>query len=330
MREEDFIAANQQVWDNLQSLAEKAKIRGFRDFTGEELRELHSGYTRASSDLAFAQTHYPGSTTTSYLNGLVAAAYAQVYTSKPRRAHRVVKFLVSDYPRLVRARAHEIALAAAVFIATSSLGFVLPFTNPRLSRSLLPEGFRETIVDQLEKGQTISHVKGIMGPVVSSSIMVNNVQVSFFAFAGGMLLGTLTIYMLAVNGLLLGGLAGTFGKYGFSLVFWSLILPHGVLELPAIWITAGAGLAIGKAVVKPGNAPRAVTIRRGANDAVRLLLGTIPIFVVAGVIEAFFTPLVLNEWIKLLVAMALGMALAAYLTLGGRGEASQPTATPRL
>lgn len=318
MREEDFIAANQDAWATLESLAKKAREQGFRDFAGDELREMHARYLQASSDLAFAQTHYPDSPTTTYLNSLVAGAYAQIYTSKPRRVHRIIKFLILDYPRLVRARGREIALATAVFLGMTALGYVLPFANPRLSRALLPDQVRETIVDQLEKGQGVAHVKGIMGPAVSSTIMVNNIQVSFVAFAGGILLGTLTVYTLATNGLLLGGLGGTFAKYGFSLIFWSLILPHGILELPAIWITAGAGLVIGKAIVRPGNEPRSVTIRHAANDAARLLLGTIPIFVVAGIVEAFFTPVAVSEWIKLLVAAALGMALAAYLTLAGR------------
>lgn len=312
--------AGRQGWQRLEALVARAKQRGFADFTGEDLRALHAVYTQTAADLAFAQTHYPTSSTTTYLNNLVAGAYAQIYTSKPRRVHRIISFLIRDYPRLVRRKAREIALAAAVFLGTSALGFVLPFTNPRLSRSLLPEMFREQIIDKLEKGQAASQVQGSMGAAVSSMIMVNNIQVSFIAFAGGMLLGTLTIYTLAVNGLLLGGLAGTFAKYGFSLPFWSLILPHGILELPAIWLTAGAGLVVGKAIIRPGVEPRSVTIRRGAHDAVRLLMGTVPIFVVAGLVEAFFTPLVLPEWTKLLVAASLGMALAAYLTLAGRAS----------
>lgn len=316
MREEEFIAANQQSWEDLESLTSKARERGFRAFAGEELRKLHAAYMAASADLAFAQTHYPTSATTDHLNGLVAGAYAQVYTSKPRRVHRVVKFLIQDYPQLVRAKVREIGLATAVFLGMAVTGLVLPFTNARLARALLPQEMRP-IIGELAKGKT-SQVEGSLGAAMSSMIMVNNIQVSFIAFAGGILLGTLTVWTLSTNGLLLGNLGGHFAKFGFSLMFWSLILPHGILELPAIWITAGAGLVIGKSIVNPGTEPRSVTVRRAANDAVRLLLGTIPIFIVAGVVESFFTPLELASWIKLLVAAALGMALIAYLALSGR------------
>lgn len=326
MHEEEFISTNREAWTELEELTSKADDEGFKSFSGEELRALHAGYMRAASDLAFAQTHYPASATTAYLNGLVSSTYAQIYTSKPRRLSRVLGFLVRDYPRLVRAKAREIGLAAGIFLLASGIGFGLPFTNPRLSRALLPENFRETIVDQLEKGQAAARVQGQMGPAVSSTIMVNNIQVSFVAFAGGILLGTLTVYTLSANGLLLGGLAGIFAKYGFSLIFWSLILPHGILELPSIWITAGAGLVIGKGIVKPGTEPRSVSLRRAAHDAVRLLLGTIPVFVVAGLVEAFFTPLTIQPWIKLLVAASLGMAFVAYLMLAGRADWAQTTA----
>jgi len=316
MRQEEFIAANQESWEHLEALAKKARERGFRIFTGEELRALHAGYMQASADLAFAQTHYPTSTAAGYLNGLVATTYAQIYTAKPRRVHRVIKFLARDYPSLVRAKAHEIGLATAVFLGTMAAGLLLPFTNARLATALLPTELRP-ILNQLERGKT-GEVEGSMGAAMSSMIMVNNIQVSFIAFAGGVLLGTLTIWTLSANGLLLGNLGGHFAKFGFSLVFWSLILPHGILELPAIWITAGAGLVMGRAIVNPGTEPRSTTIRRAAHDAVRLLLGTIPVFVVAGVVESFFTPLVIAPWIKLLVAAALGMLLLAYLFLAGR------------
>jgi len=316
MREEEFIAANQESWARLDALAAKAREHGFREFTGDELQSLHAGYMQASADLAFAQTHYPASAVAGYLNGLVAAAYAQIYTGKPRRVHRVVRFLIQDYPRLVRTKAREIGLATAIFLGTMAGGLLLPFTNARLATALLPTELRP-ILSELEKGRT-SEVEGSMGAAMSSMIMVNNIQVSFIAFAGGVLLGTLTVWTLSTNGLLLGNLGGHFAKYGFSLVFWSLILPHGILELPAIWITAGAGLLMGKAIVNPGTEPRSTTIRRAAHDAVRLLLGTIPVFVVAGVVESFFTPLVIAPWIKLLVAMALGMLLLAYVSLAGR------------
>lgn len=322
MNEQEFIRTNSASWNRLAELTARGRSGGLRSLTGDDLRELHGAYMQSTSDLAFAQTHYPGSATVAYLNGLISGAYGLVYASKPRRALRMLRFLAVEYPRLVRANIRPIGLATAVFMLASAIGSALPFASPRLARTLLPRQVIE-IADRLRKmPASADRWPAELGPYLSSLIMTNNIQVGFTAFAGGMLLGTLTVYMLAMNGLLLGGLAGYVAMYHFSLSFWSLILPHGVLELPAIWITAGAGLIIARGIIKPGLEPRSASIRRAANYAVRLVLGTLPIFVIAGFVEGFFTPRAIDPWVKLLVAAALGMALAAFLVLGGRGKST--------
>jgi uncharacterized membrane protein SpoIIM required for sporulation len=148
---------------------------------------------------------------------------------------------------------------------------------------------------------------------VSSHIMTNNIQVAFDVFALGITFGVGTCYFLVTNGFLLGGLAGMFDHYGLSLPFWGLILPHGVIELPAICIAAAAGLVLAYALIRPGDYSRVDSLKLAAPEAVRMVVGTIPLFAVAAVIEAFFTPLQIDPIGKLVFALVVALSLIFYL-----------------
>jgi uncharacterized membrane protein SpoIIM required for sporulation len=152
-----------------------------------------------------------------------------------------------------------------------------------------------------------------MKPVASSGIMTNNLSVAFGAFAMGITAGLGTIWMMGLNGLLIGVLGAATYKAGMALQFWSFVAPHGALELPAIFIAGGAGLEIARGMLFPGLLPRKVSLAQAGGRAARLLLGTIPLLVVAGVIEGFFSPSDAPVAMKFLLALVLFVALIAYL-----------------
>jgi uncharacterized membrane protein SpoIIM required for sporulation len=130
---------------------------------------------------------------------------------------------------------------------------------------------------------------GIAPPALSTFILENNLLVAFLAFAFGITLGIGTVYVLTQNAVLLGALGGAFGAGGKAGAFWSLILPHGVLEIMAICIAAGAGLRMGWSLIDPGDRPRSVALADEARDAVLVVVGVIPAFVMAALIEGFLT-----------------------------------------
>jgi uncharacterized membrane protein SpoIIM required for sporulation len=143
--------------------------------------------------------------------------------------------------------------------------------------------------------------------------MTNNLSVGFMTFALGITGGLGTLYMLLFNGLLLGVIGMACHLSGMSLQLWSFVAPHGVLELPAIFLAGGAGLRIGAGLLFPGYLPRRESLARGGTDAVQLLLGSIPILVIAGVIEAFVSPTGLAIGLKFALAGALFILLLVYL-----------------
>jgi uncharacterized membrane protein SpoIIM required for sporulation len=163
---------------------------------------------------------------------------------------------------------------------------------------------------------------GALAPLLSAGITANNVQVALVAFAGGITFGALTTYALIANGLLIGVLAGLFVRGGEGLYFWSLIVPHGALEIPAIVLAAGAGLVMARALISPGDLPRGAALRSVSSDAVKLVLGTIPLFLIAGAIEGFFTPTDIDPGLKLAFGGLAAVLLGMYLLLPGRGPAT--------
>jgi uncharacterized membrane protein SpoIIM required for sporulation len=164
-----------------------------------------------------------------------------------------------------------------------------------------------------------------MKPAFAAGLMTNNIGVALKAFAFGTLGGFPTLCLLFYNGLPLGGLAMQQHQHGRDLLFWSLILPHGIIELSAIIIAGGAGMLIGWAVIAPGRRTRRDAVTIAGRDALRLMLGTVPLFIVAGFTESFVTPSALPAPLKLGYAALTALALTAYFGAGSR-RASPPVA----
>lgn len=319
MEEREFVGGSREVWERLASAVTAVRTSGVKGVGVPALRQMHEDYRHAAADLAYAQTHYPRSETAAYLNRLVGSAHGELYASRPRRLSAVWEFVSGGYPRLVRRCWRPVALSAVLLAAAVSLGWTLSYTDPGLARLLLPEPFREGIGETIERGGAEEAVFTEIAPILSAAITVNNVQVSLTAFAGGITFGAITVWALMNNGLLLGVLAGAFTKAGSGLAFWSLIVPHGTIELPAIALAGASGLMLGGALLFPGDRPRTQALRAVAPDAVRLVLGVIPLLIVAGLIEGFVTPGAFGEVPKLIFGVIAGIGLAAYLALPGRG-----------
>ncbi len=318
MDESAFIAGSRDAWARLETTLAEARRGGITRLGAARVRGLHEDYRRAAADLAYAQTHFPEGRSVDHLNALVGQAHAELYGSTPRRLASAWEFVARGYPRLVRAHVREISLSAALLLGATATGFLLAYVNYPLARLFIPEALRDGVGDSLERSGDLHAMTAAIAPLLSAGITANNIQVALVAFAGGVTFGALTAYALVVNGLLIGVLAGVFDKAGGSLYFWSLIVPHGSLEVPAIVLAGGAGLVMGRALLSPGDLPRSAALRSVSPDALRLLLGTVPLFVVAGVIEAFLTPLPVPEALKLAFGALAAALLLLYLAFSGR------------
>ena len=155
---------------------------------------------------------------------------------------------------------------------------------------------------------------------MATLIFTNNIQVSFLAFSGGVLVGLGTVYVLISNGLALGGVLGAAQFYGVAPLLWSFISPHGYLELTCIVIAGAAGLMLGDALLRPGLLLRREALARASRQAVELVMGAAPVLIVAGLIEGFVSPSDLAIQVKLAFGPAAGLVLYVLLLTLGRGR----------
>lgn len=279
---DSYIGRNRGEWRAL----EDAVRRSYRGaLAGPEVTELIRLYLRASSHLAEVQSRFHDPALEEYLNGLVARAHAAIYGTEARSFRSVAEALGARYRaavhRTIPAIAVVGALLAAVLIATD----LWVATSPEAQAGAVPPMAREAI-ERVDDG---ANGLDVPGPALSADIFRNNVQVAFLAFALGIFLGVGTLWVIIENAVFIGVIAGAFQAAGHAPAFWSLVLPHGFLELIAISIAGGSGLRMGWAVVDPGDRARVTALAEEARDAVLVAVGVVPAFAIAAAIEGFVT-----------------------------------------
>lgn len=318
MNPDQFYRSRQEAWLALEKLLVQAKNRRVQ-LRAEQIDELGRLYRAAGADLSVAQRDFPGSEVTVYLNQLVARAHAVIYRSPPMAATRLRHFVLAGFPRMYRAN-WPFTLAAGLFFVLPALlaGFVVRL-NPEAAGWLLPPEIGRLEATIKEK-QLWTEIPIEERPYTSSFIMRNNIQVTFLAFGLGVLGGVLTISVMVLNGLILGGITGLTAFYGLGFDLWTFVIGHGVIELSVIIMAGGAGLSLGWAVLRPGLFRRRDALRLAARRSVLLIVGAVPLLVFAGLIEGFISPSeAIPAAVKWLVGFGTGGLLYAYLLLAGRG-----------
>lgn len=320
--------AHQEDWKALSDCIEKAE-RDIRRLLPEEINELGRLYRVATSDLALAQRDFPRHKITLYLNQLVARSHAVIYRTEPLVVNRFKTFVVSGFPRVYRETLPFTLIASLLFWLPAILAFVSVWVSPDASRWVLPVGTQQ-LRETIEEGKLWTEIPIEERPYASSFIMQNNIQVAFLAFAGGMLLGIYTVYIMALNGLILGGLTGLTAHYGLGFDLWTFVIGHGVIELSVIMMAGGAGLMLGWAIIHPGLLRRTDALKEAAGKAVTLVLGSVPLLVIAGTIEGFVSPAEGLPWpVKWGVGLVSGVLLYSYLLLSGREKHNTRHRVPR-
>lgn len=316
MLAEDFIANKKASWERLSAILDKSRIGGLAALSAEELTELGRLYRSATSDLAVARRDFAGHRVVDFLNGLVARGHGAVYQSPATRRRSFVEFFTSAFPRTFRATWGYTLAAFLMFLLPALAAFWVAYRDPAAGAALFP-GMEDRIQD-IRAGREWWKELNDGNAAGASMIMTNNIQVTILAFAGGILMGLFTLYLLAQNGLMLGVLAGAAQALGFAANLWGFVAAHGTLELSAIFIAGGAGMQLGWSLIRPGLLTRRAALVLAARRAALLLLGCVPILVLAGTIEGFISPSGLPLALKLAVSLISGVLLYAYLLLAGR------------
>jgi uncharacterized membrane protein SpoIIM required for sporulation len=318
-RLDEFVARRQADWTALEALLSRAAGRGLATFSGADLDRFGRLYRSASADLAVAQRDFPGDRVRQYLDQLLARAHPYVYQNDLTDWQGLSQFFTRGFPRLYRANAPYVLASAAVFLLPGLLAYFATLSSATAQEALLDP----SLLALIRQGQMWTDIPEQVRPAASTFLMTHNLQVAILAFAGGVLAGLGTIYVLLQNGLNLGAVVGACQAHGLALPLLAFVSPHGYLELSDIVIAGAAGLRLGHPLLAPGLLTRRAALARGARVAVQLFIGGAPLLVIAGVIEAFVSPSELPATFKLAFGLATGVLLYAYLLLAGR-TAAQP------
>lgn len=317
MRPDELYQAQKNNWAALNALVERSQ-RKIDSFSPEDVQQLGHLYRQATSDLAMAQRDFPRHQVTDYLNQMVGRAHAALYRNEPLQLRRLAAFAMGGFPRLFRKTLPFTIAAALLFILPALAAGISIFLAPQSARWLLPPDLQE-LIPLVEERELWIDIPIDERPYASSFIMQNNIRVSFLAFASGMTAGLMTVWVLILNGLILGGLTGLTAHYGIGWELWSFVIGHGVLELSVIFMAGGSGLMLGWALLRPGLLRRRDALTAAAQDAVKLLLGAVPLLVVAGAIEGFISPAeTIPPLLKWGVGIFSGVLFYGYLLLAGR------------
>jgi uncharacterized membrane protein SpoIIM required for sporulation len=304
-------------WDRMTTLVGAVNGRGLRNLSGAELREMALLYRQIASDLSALRQEQTARNVETQLNQLLARAHEIVYSGRKTQFVDIWKFFREVYPRIFRKLLPFTLASLALFLAGALLGSVLTLTRPEFERHLLGP----SMIDTIERHEMWTHSVTSMAPQASSAIMTNNLSVTFATFAAGMTAGLGTLYMIGWNGILLGVIATACHQESMSVKLWSFVAPHGSLELPAIVIAGGAGLRLAQGLLFPGIYRRGHSLALGSAEAVRLVGGVIPMLVVAGILEGFFSPSSAPVWLKFLAGGILFSGLVTWLWSGSTDPA---------
>jgi uncharacterized membrane protein SpoIIM required for sporulation len=314
-----WLEKRQSHWKRLEHLLDQVQSSGLRSLTRLELQELGLLYRQAAADLSTLREDPTGKSYARFLNLLLSRAHNTIYAGEKSSARGITHFYRHTYPQIFRDNLKLITVAFLLFAVGSLAGMLLALTQPDYMRLFLSPRMMDTI--EQHKMWTDSVVS--VAPAASSQIMTNNISVSFVAFAYGITAGAGTVLSMVFNGVLLGVVGTACWLNNMSLSLWSFVAPHGVLELPAIFIAGGAGLRIAQGMLFPGLLSRQDSLAKAGGEAVRLLMGTVPVLVIAGLIEGFISPSSLGWQWKFSLAGAVAVIFFSYLFFCARGGDAQ-------
>jgi uncharacterized membrane protein SpoIIM required for sporulation len=288
-----FIASERPHWTELEHALGDLEREPGRRMSLNQLRHFHLLYERAAADLARITTFSSEPETRRYLENLVARAYGEIHESRSR-PHRLqpLNWFFHTLPRTFRRHVRAFQMSLAITLAGCAFGGLAIALDPAAKPVLMP--FSHLLQDPAkrvaeEEKATVDRLGGFKTSF-SAYLMTHNTRISIFTLALGMTWGVGTIIVLFSNGIMLGAVAVDYVRAGQTQFLLGWLLPHGVVEIPAILIAGQAGLVLAFALVGWGKRlPLKARLREVAPDVVTLIFGVGVLLVWAGIVEAFLS-----------------------------------------
>lgn len=280
MRESNFIDQNRTKWEELEGVLEKTK---------KDPEQLNDLFVQVTDDLSFSRTFYPNRSVRVYLNGLAQRIFLSIYKNRKSQSRRLITFWTDELPQLVYESRRAFRLSFAVFLLAFCIGMLSSAMDPEFVNVVLGEDYVRMTEENIRSGDPLKVYKqrGEFG--MTLGITVNNIYVSFLTFVLGVFFSVGSIAFLLFNGVMLGAFQYFFIERG---LFWESFLTvwmHGTLEISAIIIAGAAGITMGQGLLFPGTYTRMQAFQQSARRGIKIMVGIVPIFMIAGFIEGYVT-----------------------------------------
>ena len=282
MKEVRFIKNNSERWREVELFL--TKKTSFQD--PDKLAEL---FIQLTDDLSYSKTFYPQSKTTQYLNSLTSKVHQSIYKNKKEKRSRIISFWKYELPKIFFIRRKELLISLTIFFIAIVIGVVSSEGDTGFVRLILGDSYVNMTQENIKNDDPLSVYKQMNGVDMFMGITFNNIRVSFYAFMAGLFLSVGTILLLLYNGIMLGTFHHLFYTQDLLLKSLSIVWIHGTLEISSIIIAGAAGLILGNSILFPKTYSRRHSFLISAKDGVKIIVGLIPLFVVAGFLESFIT-----------------------------------------
>lgn len=281
MKEIVFINRNTQRWKSLEELISRP---------GEVSPETLAGlYFQLTDDLAYARTYFPDSRITLYLNNLTVKAHHLIYKNKKIGKKGFINFWKNKYPAIIRENQRYIVYALIILLISAGIGALSATYDTDFVRLILGDSYVNMTLENIKNKDPLAVYKAAGKFEMFLGITLNNIRVSFMAYIAGLIISVGSGYILFQNGVLLGSFMQLFYSYGLLKDCLLTVFIHGTLEIFAIIVAGAAGIVLGNSIVFPGTYKRIVSFRKGVQKSIQMLIGLIPVFIVAGFLEGFVT-----------------------------------------
>ncbi|QOI96431.1 MAG: stage II sporulation protein M [Flammeovirgaceae bacterium] len=280
MREAAFVKRNQERWQVIEQTLQAQRPHPDR---------LAEVFIQLTDDLSFARTQYPNSRVTQYLNSLASKIHLEIYKNKKEDRSRFITFWKYEVPLLLYQSRRHMLYAFIIFMLAILIGAVSAIYDETFVRLILGDAYVNMTIENIKNGNPMAVYGSMEQADMFFAITYNNIRVSMVAFVAGLFFSIGTGFILFQNGIMVGAFLSFFYKEGLLAHSLSVIMLHGTIELSSIVIAGAAGFVMGNSFLFPGTYPRLYSFKEGVKRGVKIVMGLIPLFILAGFIESYIT-----------------------------------------
>lgn len=307
MKESAFVRKNKTRWQLFEDTIKQ------QDGDPDKLAQL---YIQITDDLSYARTKYPGTRTANYLNALAAKIRSGIYRNKPEDKNRFITFWKYDVPLAMYDARKPLLYSFLVFITAGLMGAISAIYDDTFARLIMGDDYINMTLENIRNG-TPTGVYGVFDEgSMFFMITLNNIMVSFNVFVYGVFCSIGTAYRLFQNGIMIGAFLSFFYNESSLAHALPVIMLHGTIELSAIVIAGGAGFLMGNSLIFPGTYSRLASFKQGSVKGMKIMVGLVPFFILAGFIESFITRYEFMHWsIKVIIILASTVLMVYYFVI---------------